>query len=163
MVLNYRAPRLSPNLLNMQLRLLAKWFAIGFAVRLVLATLMFFLILYNSEAAMLNLADLPSMAGIWLQERGPGVGGLGGGHPFYVTFNLFAGAIWGLLFALGALLVTALTLTASCAGASVAAASSIHWSPGARNAGVPTKAATAGGLMASVATMIEIAVLTTIA
>ncbi|HET9527518.1 MAG TPA: hypothetical protein VFO99_15200 [Pyrinomonadaceae bacterium] len=93
----------------MRFRFLAKWFAIGFAARLVLATLVFLMILYNSEAAMLNLADLPSMAGIWLLERGPGDGGIGGGHPFYVTFNLFAGAIWGLMFALVATLVTFLT------------------------------------------------------
>jgi uncharacterized integral membrane protein len=90
----------------MRFRFLAKWFAIGFAVRLVLAVIVFLLALNNWEAVMLNLADLPTMGGIWLLEQGPGVGDIGGGR-FYLTFNLFAATVWGLMFALFASIVNA--------------------------------------------------------
>ena len=93
----------------MQRRFLAKWFAIGFAIRLVLGLSVFLQIRYvNWEAAMAYLLDVPTLAcASVLKWIFPGMGSVGGGHPYYIPFNLLGVVVWGVLFALVASLVSA--------------------------------------------------------
>src|SRR5262245_13290617 len=86
----------------MRRRLLFKWFAIGFLIRLVLGLMVFRQIRYvDWEAAMAYLMAVPTLACALLLERiFPAIGSLTGGHPYYIPFNLLGVVVWGILFAL---------------------------------------------------------------
>jgi hypothetical protein len=88
-------------------RLLAKWFLIGFVVRMTLAVFITLLMTKDLEAGMLYLADFPTIACLDLIERSsPSLANqLSGNHPYYVPLNLLGSFIWGLLFMLAAYLV----------------------------------------------------------
>ena len=93
----------------MRLSLVAKWFAIGLAVRLALGVVVFLMIwLVNWESAMLYLLDAPTLFVASLIEHVvPAIDAIGSGHPYYVSMNLFGGIVWGALFAFVALLFSA--------------------------------------------------------
>ena len=94
----------------MRLSLLAKWFAIGLAVRLALGIVVFLMIwLVNWESAMLYLLDAPTLfVASLLEHVFPIMNEIGTGHPYYLSINLFGGVVWGGLFALAALLFSAI-------------------------------------------------------
>jgi hypothetical protein len=93
----------------MRLSLVAKWFAIGLAVRLGLGIVVFLMIAFvNWESAMLYLLDVPTLfIASLLDHLFPATIAIGSGDPFYVPMNLFGGIVWGALFALAALLFSA--------------------------------------------------------
>ena len=93
----------------MRLSLLAKWFAIGLAVRLALGVAVFLMMFVNWESAMLYLLDAPTLfcASI-LDHLFPATNAIGSGDPYYIPMNLFGGIVWGALFAIGALLFSAI-------------------------------------------------------
>lgn len=93
----------------MRLSLLARWFAIGLAVRLILGVVVFLMIwLVNWESAMLYLLDAPTLfVASLLEHLFPIMNEIGSGHPYFLSINLFGGIVWGALFAFGALLLSA--------------------------------------------------------
>jgi len=93
----------------MRLSLVAKWFAIGLAVRSALGIFIFLMVLFvNWESAMLYLLDVPTLFIASLIDRVfPIMNEIGSGDPYYLPINLFGCFVWGALFALGALLFSA--------------------------------------------------------
>lgn len=89
----------------MQLTLVSKWFLVGFAVRLALAIIVTLLIRGNLEASMLYFTDIPTISLISVWEKFSGTT-FRSAHPYYVSFNLIACLIWGLIFAVAFLTVT---------------------------------------------------------
>jgi hypothetical protein len=94
----------------MRLSLVAKWFAIGLAVRSALAVVILVMMwLVNWESVMLYLLDVPTLFFVSLLEHVfPALDALGSGDPYYLPMNLFGGFVWGTMFALGALLFSAI-------------------------------------------------------
>ena len=87
---------------------LAKWFAVGFVIRLILGILIFLMILSNWESAMWYLLDVPTLfVASLLEYVVPAMGSIGSGHPYYFFMNLFGCVVWGAMFALAALLLSA--------------------------------------------------------
>jgi hypothetical protein len=93
----------------MRLSLVATWFAIGLAIRLALGIVVFLMMwLINWESAMLYLLDVPTLfCASLLDHIFPASSAIGSGDPYYIPMNLFGGIVWGALFALGALLFSA--------------------------------------------------------
>jgi hypothetical protein len=93
----------------MRLSLVAKWFAIGLGIRLALAIVVFLMMLFlNWESAMLYLLDAPTLfCASLLDHLFPASNAIGSGDPYYIQMNLFGGIVWGALFALAALLFSA--------------------------------------------------------
>jgi hypothetical protein len=88
---------------------MAKWFAIGFVVRVALGIIVLFLTLVNLESAMMHLLDPLTLFGVWVMDEvfPLAARNIDWGHPFYPLLNLMAGVLWGFLFMLGAWLFTA--------------------------------------------------------
>ena len=87
-------------------RLMARWFLIGFLVRLALAIVITLLMAWNWEAVMLYLADFPTILCLDLVESvlpSSVAKQLSGNHPFYVPMNILGALIWGFLFMLASL------------------------------------------------------------
>ena len=87
----------------MRLRLVGKWFLVGFGIRLSLAIILTLLIWRNLEASMLYFADIPTISFFSVWEKlssGNTPVRLVGTHPYYIPLNLFASLIWGFIFAL---------------------------------------------------------------
>jgi hypothetical protein len=87
-------------------RLIGRWFVIGFLVRTALAIVVTLLAVWNWEAGMLYLADLPTIFCFDLIERmlpASVAKLLAGSHPFYIPLNILGSLIWGFLFMLAAL------------------------------------------------------------
>ena len=80
-----------------------KWFLIGFAVRAILAVVVLLMSLQNFEAALLYLADVPTMLFLALAEMTLPHSlfrVLSGGDPFYIPMNLAGCLLWGGMFTL---------------------------------------------------------------
>ncbi len=88
----------------MRLTLVRKWFLVGFAIRLGLAIIITLLIRGNLEASMLYFTDIPTISLISVWEKFSGTN-FQSAHPYYVSFNLIASLIWGLIFAVASLTV----------------------------------------------------------
>ena len=86
-------------------RLMARWFVIGFVVRVILAFLVTLLMFVNWEAGMWYLVDLPTLFLFEVTESvSPSVAKqLIRNDPFYIPLNIFGALIWGFLFMLAAL------------------------------------------------------------
>lgn len=84
---------------------MARWFLIGFLVRVALAIVITLLMLVNWESGMLYLADVPTLFCFELMEMfSPHVAKLvAGKDPFYIPLNIMGALIWGFLFMLAAL------------------------------------------------------------
>ena len=94
----------------MPISLVAKWFAIGLAVRSALGVIVFLMMwLVNWESVMLYLFDVPTLFfASLLAHVFPAMDVIDSGDPFYLPMNLFGGFVWGTMFALGALLFSAI-------------------------------------------------------
>ena len=80
-----------------------RWFLIGFAVRAILAVVVLLMAIRNFEAALLYLADVPTMLFLALAEMTlphSVFSVLVGGDPFYVPMNLVGCLLWGGIFTL---------------------------------------------------------------
>jgi len=93
----------------MRLSLLARWFAIGLAVRLALGIVVFLMALFgNWESVMLYLLDVPTLfCAALLDHLFPVTNTIGSDDLYYIPINLFGGIVWGGLFGLTALLLSA--------------------------------------------------------
>jgi len=92
----------------MRRSLVAKWFAIGLAIRLALGIVVFLMAFINWESVMLYLLDVPTLFfASLLDHLFPATDVIGDGDLYYIPMNLFGGIVWGALFALGALLFSA--------------------------------------------------------
>lgn len=92
----------------MRLSLVAKWFAIGVAIRLALGIIVFLMALFNWEAVMWYVLDVPTLfCALLLDHLFPVTKTITSDDLYYIPINVFGGIVWGVLFALGALLLSA--------------------------------------------------------
>lgn len=93
----------------MRLSLVGKWFAIGLAVRLALGTVVFLMALFGSfESVMWYVLDVPTLFCAALMDHlFPVTNTIGSDDFYYIPVNLFGGVVWGVLFATGAWLLSA--------------------------------------------------------